>query len=198
MLETRVDSTHADHYREPPLSPGFTTILAVGTTLIGIGVTLIGLLLALWRDARNDTQALREEVRADRQNFRAESRAGRQSLREVLQAITQLIVERFQPEQVILFGSVARGEEDENSDLDLMVVLRPGVEPPRRGNPIRRAIAEHFLLPVDLLFRSYETFTTYRPNPKSTLSRMREDFRGPLQPPRRLKSPGSPNPTSTS
>ena len=95
--------------------------------------------------------------------------------RETIQAITELIVERFQPEQVILFGSVARGEEDENSDLDLMVVLRPGVEPPRRGNPIRRAIAERFLLPVDLLIRSYETFTTYRPNPNSMLSRMLED-----------------------
>ena len=95
--------------------------------------------------------------------------------RETIQAITELIVERFQPEQVILFGSVARGEEDENSDLDLMVVLRPGVEPPRRGNPIRRAIAERFLLPVDLLIRSHETFTTYRPNPNSMLSRMLED-----------------------
>ena len=95
--------------------------------------------------------------------------------RETIEAITQLIVERFQPEQVILFGSCARGEENQHSDLDLMVVLRPGVEPPRRGNPIRRAIAERFLLPVDLLIRSYETFTAYRPNPNSMLSRMLED-----------------------
>ncbi len=94
--------------------------------------------------------------------------------RETIQAITQLIVQRFQPEQVILFGSVARGEEDENSDLDLMVVLRPGEEPPRQDNPIRRAIAERLLLPMDLLIRSYETFTTYRPNPDSMLSRMLE------------------------
>ena len=50
--------------------------------------------------------------------------------RETIEAIPQLIVERFQPEQVILFGSVARGEEDEHSDLDLMVVLRPGAATP--------------------------------------------------------------------
>ena len=57
--------------------------------------------------------------------------------RETIEAITRLIVDRFQPEQVILFGSCARGETDENSDLDLMVVLRPGVEPPpaRQPNP---------------------------------------------------------------
>ena len=95
--------------------------------------------------------------------------------RETIEAITHLIVQRFQPEQIILFGSVARGEEHENSDLDLMVIRRPGVKPPRRGNPIRRAIAERFLLPVDLLIRSHETFTTYRPNPNSMLSRRLKD-----------------------
>ena len=110
--------------------------------------------------------------------------------RESIQTITQLIVQRFQPEQIILFGSVARGSADENSDLDLMVVLRPGEEPPLRGNPIRHAIAERFLLPVDLLIRSYETFTTHRPNPNSMLSRMLEDSeilydrRAAMSPPR--------------
>ena len=95
--------------------------------------------------------------------------------RETIEAITRLIVERFQPEQVILFGSCARGEVDENSDLDLMVVLRPGEEPPHSGNPIHAAISERFVLPVDLLIRSYEAFAKYRPNPNSMLSRMLED-----------------------
>ena len=117
--------------------------------------------------------------------------------RETIQAITQLIVERFEPEQVILFGSCARGEEDENSDLDLMVVLRPGVEPPRRGNPIHAAIADHFVLPVDLLIRSYEAFATYRPNPNSMLSRMLEDSECCMTDARPEQPPGSPKPTTT-
>ena len=95
--------------------------------------------------------------------------------RGTLQSITHPIAERFQPEQVILFGSCARGDEDRNCDLDLLVVLRPGQEPPRCGNRIRRAIAERFVLPVDLLIRSHEAFATYRPNPNSILSRMLED-----------------------
>ena len=78
--------------------------------------------------------------------------------RETNQAITQLIVERFQPEQIILFGSVARGEDDDNSNLDLMVVLRHNDEQGRDGYAIRLAIAENFVLPVDILIRSYETF----------------------------------------
>ena len=94
--------------------------------------------------------------------------------RDTIEAITQLIVERFEPEQVILFGSCARGEEDENSDLDLLVVLRPGQEPPRHGNRIHRAIADHFILPVDLLILAHETSPKHRQIPNSTLSRMLE------------------------
>ena len=44
-----------------------------------------------------------------------------------------------------------------------------------QGDPIHAAIADHFVLPVDLLIRSYEAFATYRPNPNSMLSRMLED-----------------------
>ncbi len=95
--------------------------------------------------------------------------------RETIQAITQLIVQRFQPEQIILFGSVARGEEDENSDLDLMVVLGHNDEEGRDGYAIRLAIAENFVLPVDVLIRSADVLARYRQNPNSMLSRMLED-----------------------
>ena len=44
--------------------------------------------------------------------------------RATIQAIAKLIVERFDPEQVILFGSHARGEVGAHSDVDLLVVLR--------------------------------------------------------------------------
>ena len=70
---------------------------------------------------------------------------------ETIQAITKHIVERFEPEQVIQFGSCARGEEDEHSDLDLMVVLRHNNEQDRDGYAIRLAIAENFVLPVDIV-----------------------------------------------
>ncbi|MYD92510.1 MAG: nucleotidyltransferase domain-containing protein [Chloroflexi bacterium] len=95
--------------------------------------------------------------------------------RETIQAITQLIVERFQPEQIILFGSVARSEEDHNSDLDLMVVLRHNDEQGRDGYAIRLAIAQNFVLPVDILIRSADLLARYRQDPNSMLSRMLED-----------------------
>ena len=43
--------------------------------------------------------------------------------REALAAFTQRLVEHFAPEQIILFGSQARGEARWDSDADLLVVM---------------------------------------------------------------------------
>ena len=95
---------------------------------------------------------------------------------DTIQAITQLIVERFEPEQVILFGSCARGETDENSDLDLLVVLRHNAEHSQpRLSQSTLAIAESFVLPVDVLIRSADVIAKYRQDPNSMISRMLED-----------------------
>lgn len=37
--------------------------------------------------------------------------------------VVRLLVEEFRPTQVILFGSVARGDDGRDSDIDLLVVL---------------------------------------------------------------------------
>lgn len=42
---------------------------------------------------------------------------------ESLQLVTQRIVDAFQPEKIILFGSYAYGEPRMDSDLDLLVVM---------------------------------------------------------------------------
>lgn len=43
--------------------------------------------------------------------------------REALHAFTQRLVERFAPEKVVLFGSLARGESRWDSDADILVVM---------------------------------------------------------------------------
>ena len=91
-----------------------------------------------------------------------------------IQAIVQLIVERFDPEQVILFGSHARGEVGAHSDVDLLVVLRTDGRP-QHGNPIRRAIAERFVLPVDVVIRSPEVLAEQRDDPYSLIHKVLEE-----------------------
>jgi predicted nucleotidyltransferase len=91
-----------------------------------------------------------------------------------IQAVAQFIVERFDPEQVILFGSYARGEVGQDSDIDLLVILRVAGEQ-QRGNPIRRAIAERFVLPVDVVIRTTEAVARHRDDPYSLTHQVLEE-----------------------
>ena len=62
--------------------------------------------------------------------------------REVLNTIVKHIVERFQPQRVILFGSQARGDATESSDLDLCVVMDTQGKPPQEiARQIEQTIA---------------------------------------------------------
>ena len=60
------------------------------------------------------------------------------------------IVEIYRPEQVILFGSYAQGNANENSDLDLLLVKKTTVHPLNRAAEIRKALRD-VLVPMDIL-----------------------------------------------
>jgi uncharacterized protein len=51
-----------------------------------------------------------------------------------IQEFSQQIVEQFDPEQIILFGSYAYGQPNQDSDVDLLVIL------PFEGLPVYKAI----------------------------------------------------------
>ena len=51
---------------------------------------------------------------------------------EVLDELVRRLVEAVHPTRIILFGSAARGEMHEDSDLDVLVVVADGV-PQREG-----------------------------------------------------------------
>lgn len=71
--------------------------------------------------------------------------------REALEAFTRRLVERFAPDKVILFGSLARGEARWDSDADILVVM------PFEGRHLAqiRTIHKHCPpgFPLDLLVR---------------------------------------------
>lgn len=91
--------------------------------------------------------------------------------RNTIRTIAKLIVERFDPDLIILFGSHARNEAGKHSDVDLLVVVREDADwQKQRGNPVRRAIAEHFVLPVDVIIRSPESVARQRDDPYSLIN----------------------------
>ena len=69
-------------------------------------------------------------------------------------SLSATIAREFSPDCIILFGSYAYGEPDEDSDVDLLVVL------PFEGKPLRKALEiisrVNPKIPVDLLVRTPE------------------------------------------
>ncbi len=61
-----------------------------------------------------------------------------QTLESVINKIVARILEVVKPTKIILFGSAARGEMTENSDLDLLVVVPPSVHRRRTAQKIYR------------------------------------------------------------
>ncbi len=55
--------------------------------------------------------------------------------RNVLAKVTQTLRERFHAKEILLYGSAARGQLDDESDIDLLVVL------PKAGWEIHREIS---------------------------------------------------------
>jgi len=68
--------------------------------------------------------------------------------------ITEQIVQKYNPERVILFGSYAKGTFNDNSDLDFIIVKETNLPKHKRGIELRR----HFYgLTIPLDFKIYTT-----------------------------------------
>ncbi|MEK7384416.1 MAG: nucleotidyltransferase domain-containing protein [Elusimicrobiota bacterium] len=75
------------------------------------------------------------------------------------------IVRGFSPEQVILFGSYARGEAGPDSDVDLLVVL-PRIEGSRRKKCVDIRVALHGMgLAKDIIILTPEELAAERTIP---------------------------------
>jgi predicted nucleotidyltransferase len=73
--------------------------------------------------------------------------------------IVSLIVSRASPDQIILFGSYARGDNTEKSDVDLLIVKKGLKNGREMSGSIRRAFLENEIgIPVDLLTIDYDRY----------------------------------------
>ena len=70
--------------------------------------------------------------------------------KQPLREIVRRIVDRFDPEQIILFGSHARGDAGPHSDLDLLVILPVSGSKREKRIEIRLALRD-IPVPLDIL-----------------------------------------------
>lgn len=63
--------------------------------------------------------------------------------RRAINAIVKRIVEKFDPERIILFGSYAYGKPHRYSDVDLLVVMETPERPLAKQLEIARALSPH-------------------------------------------------------
>jgi len=82
--------------------------------------------------------------------------------------IVRRIVEVAHPDRIILFGSHARGEAQENSDIDLLVVMQEVAS--RRDEILRiRAALVPLGISVDVLVASDADYAKWSEAPSTTL-----------------------------
>ncbi|MCE5240725.1 nucleotidyltransferase domain-containing protein [bacterium] len=86
---------------------------------------------------------------------------GDRTVEEILQEIVARIVDAVHPDKIILFGSYARGEANEHSDLDLMVIAPSDTPPGKRTKPILRAL-RGILFPKDVVWYTPQEMDEWR------------------------------------
>jgi len=75
-----------------------------------------------------------------------------------LDAVVRRLVEAYQPERIYLFGSVARGDGDVDSDYDLLIVVPNDAPPERRRSRLAYEVLRGTGAPVDALVCSHDWF----------------------------------------
>ncbi|WP_430710979.1 nucleotidyltransferase domain-containing protein [Nodosilinea sp. AN01ver1] len=70
--------------------------------------------------------------------------------------MTQRLVSALEPEQIILFGSYAYGEPNEDSDIDLLVIVSQSDEPRYRRARVAYKTLRGLGIPKDILVMTRE------------------------------------------
>ena len=82
----------------------------------------------------------------------------------VLKEIVERIASRFDPDQVILFGSRAKGTADADSDADLLIVMRVSGSKRKQAVQVDLALAG-IPIPTDVIVMTPEDIEKYRDCP---------------------------------
>jgi predicted nucleotidyltransferase len=88
--------------------------------------------------------------------------------REAIEQAVRILVEAARPSKIVLFGSYARGDAGDDSDVDLLVI-EPTL-PHKREEMVRlRRLIRPLRIPVDVLVVSEEEISEWGHLPGTTL-----------------------------
>jgi uncharacterized protein len=83
-------------------------------------------------------------------------------VRAGIEQVVRRIAERFSPERIILFGSHARGDASDDSDIDLLVLFSELDDPRARAAQLYAALIGCSELPKDIVVSTTARFERYR------------------------------------
>jgi predicted nucleotidyltransferase len=75
--------------------------------------------------------------------------------KKIISTVSKKIIENFNPEKIILFGSSARGTQTKDSDIDLLVIMDSKQRPAKRSMEISKVCRPKFIS-MDILVRTPE------------------------------------------
>jgi predicted nucleotidyltransferase len=85
------------------------------------------------------------------------TRIPQKEIQKTIGRMVRLIIQKFDPDRIILFGSHARGEADSDSDVDLLVVIP--VSGSKQDKALEIAVALHgFHIPKDIIVTTPDEF----------------------------------------
>ncbi len=88
-----------------------------------------------------------------------------------IEEVKNRIVEKFHPEKIILFGSYANGEPNDESDLDLLIIQRTDL-PKKERRPIIRKELKEFKLAMDLLIYTPDEVDYWKDTPAAFVTQV--------------------------
>ena len=96
------------------------------------------------------------------------------STQEILPEIVRRLVDEFDPEEIILFGSRAWGEPRPDSDYDLLIIVSEAREPPTRRATRGYRCLRGVSAPTDLIVTTRAEFDRYRRVPATLEAQIHE------------------------
>jgi len=90
--------------------------------------------------------------------------------RQTIAEMADRIRERFHPDKIILFGSYARGDANDASDVDFLVILRTDLPKPKRSAPMYSLLRD-YPCGKDIVVYNPDEVTDYQHLPTSLIHR---------------------------